>query len=180
MDIIIYTYKDIEIEFYPTGKDENVIVNASQMAKPFNKKPKDFLKNENTDAFLKECLTEENSPQLGVNSKQDLVVVKANSGTWMHKILALKFAAWLSPAFELWVYITIDKIIHETYRKIRDVTKKKYELKERKATKKKELLTKHPEIAEYFELEEEEKKISNQRSYLIRQDAVQMKIQFHF
>lgn len=29
----------------------------------------------------------------------------------MHRILALKFAAWLDPEFELWVYQTIDDII---------------------------------------------------------------------
>lgn len=29
----------------------------------------------------------------------------------MHRILALKFAAWLNPAFELWVYATIEKLL---------------------------------------------------------------------
>jgi len=28
-------------------------------------------------------------------------------GTWIHERLALKFAAWLSPKFELWIYDTI-------------------------------------------------------------------------
>lgn len=29
----------------------------------------------------------------------------------MHRILALKFAAWLSPKFELWIYSTIEKLL---------------------------------------------------------------------
>lgn len=29
----------------------------------------------------------------------------------MHRVLALKFAAWLNSEFELWVYATIDSII---------------------------------------------------------------------
>ena len=29
----------------------------------------------------------------------------------MNRILALKFAAWLNPTFELWVYSTIEKIM---------------------------------------------------------------------
>jgi hypothetical protein len=30
----------------------------------------------------------------------------------MHRILALKFAAWLNPRFELWVYSTIEKLLY--------------------------------------------------------------------
>jgi hypothetical protein len=33
----------------------------------------------------------------------------------MHRVLALKFAAWLSPDFELWVYTTIDKLLFGKY-----------------------------------------------------------------
>ena len=29
----------------------------------------------------------------------------------MHRILALKFAAWLNPAFEVWVYSTIEQLL---------------------------------------------------------------------
>ncbi len=29
----------------------------------------------------------------------------------MHRVLALKFAAWLSPDFEVWVYSTIEKLL---------------------------------------------------------------------
>lgn len=29
----------------------------------------------------------------------------------MHRVLALKFAAWLSPDFEVWVYSTIEQLL---------------------------------------------------------------------
>jgi hypothetical protein len=29
----------------------------------------------------------------------------------MHRVLALKFAAWLNPRFELWIYSTIDRLL---------------------------------------------------------------------
>ena len=32
-------------------------------------------------------------------------------GTWMDEKLALKFAAWLSPVFELWVYDRIEELL---------------------------------------------------------------------
>ena len=34
-------------------------------------------------------------------------------GTWMDERLALKFAAWLSPKFEIWIYDTIYEILTE-------------------------------------------------------------------
>jgi len=32
-------------------------------------------------------------------------------GTWMNETLALKFAAWLNPKFELWVYGKIKELL---------------------------------------------------------------------
>jgi len=43
---------------------------------------------------------------LNIESKEDLIISKQKSGTWMHRVLALNFAAWLEPAFDLWVYAT--------------------------------------------------------------------------
>jgi len=34
-----------------------------------------------------------------------------NPGTWMNQKLALKFAGWLSPEFELWVYDRIEELL---------------------------------------------------------------------
>jgi hypothetical protein len=47
----------------------------------------------------------------------------------MHRILALKFAAWLSPNFELWVYHTIDRIVFATARQIEDTNRERAKIK---------------------------------------------------
>ena len=81
------------------------------MAKVFNKYPKDFLMLENTKAFISEAIKKENSPFLGIEKEEDLVISRQKSGTFMHRVLALKFAAWLNPRFELWVFSTIDQLL---------------------------------------------------------------------
>jgi hypothetical protein len=105
--------------------DKNVMVNATEMAAVFGKKPDDFLKTKQTKAFINECCRDENYYELLGLKKEDfrinleyrknhfLRVVHGgrHNGTWMHRILALKFAAWLDFAFELWVFKTVDYLL---------------------------------------------------------------------
>lgn len=119
--IIKYAYEGQEVEF--DTSDPKLMVNATEMAQIFGKKTNDFLRLDQTKAFINECLSygnsrnsevekTRNSAFLGIQEEADLVRVNHRHGTWMHRILALKFAAWLDPHFELWVYLTIDQIIH--------------------------------------------------------------------
>lgn len=74
-----------------------VMVNATEMAKKFKKRPNDWLNLPSTKAFLtvlcdtrKSCNTE----------FQAVITAKGNSssfqqGTWMHEDVALEFARWL-------------------------------------------------------------------------------------
>jgi hypothetical protein len=105
-----FIYQDTEIHFL-LGNEKNVMVNATEMGNIFGKLSKDFLKNETTKAFIKECLKKENSPFLGIEKEEDLYVSKQKSGTYFHRILALKFAGWLDPSFELWVYSKIEEVL---------------------------------------------------------------------
>jgi len=52
-----------------------------------------------------------------------------NPGTWMHRVVALKFAAWLDPFFEVWVFQTIDKLLFGNYLKIIDAYKETSQIK---------------------------------------------------
>lgn len=110
---------------------ENLMVNATQMAKIFGKDVPDFLILKQTKDFISECLNNQNSGYLGIEKEDDLVVSKQKSGTWMHRILALKLAAWLDPKFELWVYLTIDSILFDKYKKIEDRLKKRADRKDK-------------------------------------------------
>ncbi len=113
-----FIYEGQEVEFNLTEK--NLMVNATEMAKVFDKQVSEFLSNQQTQNFIKHCLKNGNSRFLNVKTEQDLVLSKQKSGTWMHRILALKFAAWLNPDFELWVYCTIDDILFGYYREIEE------------------------------------------------------------
>lgn len=94
-------------------EDGASFVNATEMAKPFGKQPKDFLRTAGTKAFilaLEEDYKEQGSP------RQVLHIVQGGDqlelqGTWMDEHLALKFAGWLEPRFEVWVYKKIRELL---------------------------------------------------------------------
>lgn len=152
MDSVRFVYNDTEVDFQPIGNDD-LMINATQMAKIFNKKIDNFTRTESTQNFIKECLKNANRRYLNINSEIDLIDSRQKSGTWMHRILALKFAAWLDPAFELWVYATIDKIVFGFYREINEATIEKLHAEKLLQIKKQELILSNPLLAELFELE---------------------------
>lgn len=86
------------------------------MAKIFNKKANDFLENEQTKRFIDEFVQVGN---LRLESIVKVIHGGANKGTWMHRKLALKFAGWLSPKFELWVYDVIEEILFGEAKQLR-------------------------------------------------------------
>ncbi len=177
MEIVKFIYNEKEVDFLPSGKD-NVMVNATQMAKIFGKRVDVFLKTDHAKEFINVLL----STPYGVNktkfSKEEIVQTNKKGGTWMHRIFALKFAAWLDPRFELWVFETIDNIINHHFREQRDALVKKISLKQKKEDKKKELLLKYPKLAEYFDLETEEKQAGKNRIKAIRKQVKQLQMDF--
>lgn len=103
--IIQYSYEGTPISFSNT---DGVMINATQMAKPFGKKAVDFLKIQSTKDFLQQ-LSEVKKITL-----TDLVQVKYggnNPGTWMHEDVALEFARWLSPKFAIWCNDRIKELL---------------------------------------------------------------------
>lgn len=102
---VIYDYKGSQISFM---SGENVMVNATQMAKPFSKQPIDWLKTNQSKEYI------ETFSKLKIISLADLVQVTKggnNSGTWMHEDVALEFARWLSPAFAIWCNDRIKELL---------------------------------------------------------------------
>ena len=105
VQVVNYFYNGSPIPFMINGK---VMINATKMAKPFGKNPKDWLKLQSTQEFLQE-LTKRRKILL-----TDLVQVKyggKDPGTWMHEDVALEFARWLSPAFAIWCNDKIKEIL---------------------------------------------------------------------
>jgi hypothetical protein len=99
---------------------ESEMVNATDLAKQYNRRPNDFLNLESTKAFIEAFKSD--TIQNGIVDFQPVITVKGgftkenSQGTWMHRILAYKFAAWLNPEIELFVYKTFDAIVKEAAR----------------------------------------------------------------
>lgn len=98
-----FNYMGSPISFKQDGE---LLINANHMAKPFGKLPTDFLRLQQTQDFM---------DVLGARLTMGFPIIKKEvgryGGTWMHQKLALKFAAWLSPDFELWVYDRIEELL---------------------------------------------------------------------
>ena len=110
METKIISFEENNITFL-LSKDNGMMINATEMAKVFGKQVNEFMSNERTVLFIKECLNNGNSRYINISNQDELYRTNQKSGTFMHRILALKFAAWLSPKFELWIYSTIEKLL---------------------------------------------------------------------
>lgn len=92
----VFSYDNNPITFQ---LGEATMVNATEMAKPFGKLVKDWLKNNQTKEFINTLSTVRNI------LLTDLVKVKQGGtaqGTWLHEDVALEFVRWLSPSFAIW------------------------------------------------------------------------------
>ena len=106
-DIRIFQYNGSDITF---NSGSTVMVNATQMAKPFGKRPAKWLELPSTKKFL-EALS-------GIR-KSDSAMIQTESGgkvtgggcTWMHEDVALEFARWLSPEFAIWCNDRIKELL---------------------------------------------------------------------
>jgi len=81
---------------------DNMMINATEMAKQFGKQPKDWLTNKASQEFIKTL-----SSIKGIPLITDLVEVRPGSpetggGTWMHKDVGIEFARWLYPKFGIY------------------------------------------------------------------------------
>jgi len=167
MEILKFSFNEIEVDF-EFGNSSSLMVNATQMAKIFDKRVENFTRIDTTQEFISECLKNANKRFISVETEEDLIVSRQKSGTWMHRILALKFAAWLSPKFELWVYSTIDYILFNHYRMLEESLKKSAERKV-KIESLETSLTEDERFRELEQLKLQEKQAAYQRSQMNRQ-----------
>lgn len=104
---VIYSYKGSEISFM---SGDSVLINATQMAKPFDKRPNDYLALPSTNELI-EAITRKSG-----KSDNQLVITKTGSpqfggGTWFDEDVALDFAQWLSVDFRLWCNDRIKELL---------------------------------------------------------------------
>ena len=95
----IFKFKGNPITFQLS--DGTLMVDAVAMAKPFNKRAKDWIKTDYSKKYMEALSNGRNIPYA------DLVIVKEGSsavggGTWFHKDVAIEFSRWLAPVFGIW------------------------------------------------------------------------------
>ena len=105
---VIFKYENTKVTFLAEGR--NVMVNATEMAKPFGrqKKPSYWLHTNQAKDFVK-ALSKSRIIDL-----TDLLKVTCGGkspGTWMNEDLALEFARWLSPEFGIWCNDKIKELL---------------------------------------------------------------------
>lgn len=117
MKTLEFIYKDTEIHFLINPNDKNVMVNATEMAKPFNKRIDVFLKTQPTKMFIQML----EFPPTGVNlepiPKQKIIHTNHRHGTFFHRELAIEFAMWLDPILKRWIINKIDEVLFGNYQK---------------------------------------------------------------
>lgn len=103
-----YDYEGNPITF---NRGDNVMVSATEMAKPFGKLVGDWLRLKSTDEFLSSL-----SADMQIPISELVAVNKGGNcaqGTWLHEEVALEFARWLSPAFAIWCNRRIKELLTE-------------------------------------------------------------------
>ena len=110
-NIITADFNGISVTF-----KNNAYLNASEIAAYFGKAPKDYLKTEQTQAYIA-ALAQSLANRTKIPFKENqLVTVKKGApstggGTWLHPKLAVHFARWLSPEFAVWCDAQIERIL---------------------------------------------------------------------
>jgi len=112
-EIKVFEYEGKRITF--DFGDGQKMVNATEMIKAFpRKRMNNFLRTSQTKEFIEVLEFRCAKKRIG-NEYKALKIIKGGNpelqGTWMDERLALKFAAWLNPHFELWVYDRIHELL---------------------------------------------------------------------
>lgn len=134
--IQVFQYNGSPVTF---NSGDSVMVNATEMAKPFGKSAKHWLLNQSTKDFIEELakvrnLTISEIVQVRVGSPEN------GGGTWMHEDVAMEFARWLSPAFAIWCNDRIKELMTKGTTSIAQLSRKELALMVVQAEEEKERL----------------------------------------
>jgi hypothetical protein len=110
----------LQYETMPVLFQSDAWLNATTIAKSFNKLAADYLRLDSTKEYieaLQEHLFPVNNSNMGnpILENNQLVIVKNGApenggGTWLHPKLAVNFARWLSAKFAVWCDLQIEKL----------------------------------------------------------------------
>lgn len=95
----VFQYNGSTVSFRK-GNRRDVMVNASEMARPFHKQPSDWMRLKQTKEVIASL-----SAVRGIPRTELVRVIRGGcgiQGTYFHEDVALEFARWLSPLFAIW------------------------------------------------------------------------------
>lgn len=103
----IFSFNGSNVTF--KNEDGTVMVNATEMAKHFGKRPSKWLELPSTKAFLNALTDVRKLDNGGIQT--DRGGITGGGATWMHEDVAIEFARWLSPMFAIWCNDRIKELI---------------------------------------------------------------------
>ena len=168
-----FIYQDTQIH-YLLSQGDDVMVNATEMAKIFGKRVDDFTRLESIQEFINILLgskkEEDNHADVRDYNLENIISSNKKRGTYMCRILAIKFASWLEPKFEVWIYSKIDKILFGHYKEHWDAHIRQEDAKVRMETARKKLLlnANQEDVIAYFKAEAEFNSAKSEKAKAIR------------
>ncbi|MFR9496792.1 MAG: KilA-N domain-containing protein, partial [Rikenellaceae bacterium] len=107
---IIYNYQDQFPITFKAGR-EKTYINATQMAKSFNKSPHVWLSTASAQEFREAMVTRGESESL----ESQIFSSRGRMGaTWIEENLAIEFARWLSPDFSAWCNAKVKELVNDS------------------------------------------------------------------
>ena len=107
-----YAFEDVLILFQKKNK---LMVNATALAKKYDKLPAGYLRLERTQKLIRAIRDNIVGYADSHNQTENLDIVftsDRHKGTYMHRLLALDFAGWLNPDFQVWMLQKIEYILY--------------------------------------------------------------------
>lgn len=102
-NVIPFHYEGQAVRFNSDGW-----INATDVAKRFDKRPIDWLKQDETKLYLAALAEALNcDPESLLETRRG----RYHSGTWLHPKLAVAFARWLDLKFAVWCDLHIDALL---------------------------------------------------------------------
>lgn len=139
-----FSYNNHVVSFYPLSHKQSSMVNATDMAKAFNRRPNDFMSLESTKRFIDAFKSDTRN-----NGITLYTTIKGHhssgikQGTWFYEDLAIKFAAWLNPFFEVWMVQHIKELLRTGQTSISEISRKELAMMIVKSEEEKEQLLIH-------------------------------------
>lgn len=176
IQIFTYNGNDIAFDLSP----QSIMINATEMASIFGTTPRDYLRSQQAENLVLEMCKPHNHVKYFPFQEADLLLEKKKemlvtvihggrkNGTWIHRIIALDFAAWLNAGFRLWILETIEKILYGKMNEVNRINDERIFLEESIAKKETKYKKEVPDFGEYLQQISRLEKLNRQVTRIVK------------